>query len=34
MNEILTRLEEFEYIDARIFPEDVILNVSRYRIMT
>ncbi len=28
MGEILTRLEEFEYIKTTIFPEKVILNVS------
>ena len=28
MKEILTRLEEFEYIHTTIFPETVILNVS------
>lgn len=28
MNEILTRLEEFEYIHTLIFEEKVILNVS------
>ena len=28
MKEILTRLEEFEYIKTHIFPETVILNVS------
>ena len=28
MREILTRIEEFEYITTHIFPEDVILNVS------
>ena len=28
MREILTRLEEFEYLKTAIFPEDVILNVS------
>ncbi len=27
MREILTRLEEFEYIATHIFPENVILNV-------
>ena len=27
MKEILTRIEEFEYIKTVIFPEDVILNV-------
>lgn len=28
MREILTRMEEFEYITTIIFPEDVILKVS------
>ena len=28
MREILTRLEEFEYLKTAIFPEEVILNVS------
>ena len=28
MTEILTRLEEFEYIKPLIFPESVIINVS------
>ncbi|KAK8789151.1 hypothetical protein V5799_021064 [Amblyomma americanum] len=28
MKEILTRLEEFEYIKTVVFPEEVILNVS------
>ena len=28
MKEILTRIEEFEYIKTVIFPEDVIINVS------
>lgn len=28
MKEILTRLEEFEYLKTVVFPEDVILNVS------
>ena len=28
MREILTRLEEFEYLKTAIFPENVILNVS------
>ena len=28
MREILSRLEEFEYLKTAIFPEDVILNVS------
>ena len=28
MKEILTRIEEFEYIKTEIFPENVILNVS------
>lgn len=28
MTEILTRIEEFEYISTIIFPEDVILSVS------
>ena len=28
MKEILTRLEEFEYIKCLIFPEHVILKVS------
>lgn len=28
MREILTRLEEFEYITTLIFPENVILYVS------
>lgn len=28
MKEILTRLEEFEYLKTTVFPEDVILNVS------
>ena len=28
MREILSRLEEFEYLKTSIFPEDVILNVS------
>ena len=28
MTEILTRLEEFEYIKTLIFPETVIINVS------
>ena len=27
MKEILTRLEEFEYIKTHIFPETTILNV-------
>lgn len=27
MKEILTRLEEFEYLKTIVFPEDVILNV-------
>ena len=30
MTEILTRLEEFEYIKTLIFPESVIINVSLY----
>ena len=29
MKEILTRLEEFEYIKCLIFPEHVILKVRR-----
>ena len=29
MKEILTRLEEFEYIKTCIFPEKVILEVKR-----
>ncbi len=32
MREILTRLEEFEYIRTTIFPEAVILNVSHYHL--
>ena len=28
MREILTRIEEFEYITTTIFPENIILNVS------
>ena len=28
MRQILTRLEEFEYISTLIFPEEVVLNVS------
>jgi inositol hexakisphosphate/diphosphoinositol-pentakisphosphate kinase len=30
MKEILTRLEEFEYIKTLIFPESVILKVSLF----
>ena len=30
MTEILTRLEEFEYIKPLIFPESVIINVSTF----
>ena len=30
MKEILTRIEEFEYIRTMIFPEPVILNVSSF----
>ena len=30
MKEILTRIEEFEYIRTIIFPEPVILNVSNH----
>ena len=29
MKEILTRLEEFEYINTTIFPEAIILNVRK-----
>ena len=29
MKEILTRLEEFEYIKTHIFPESTILNVRK-----
>ena len=29
MKEILTRLEEFEYIHTTIFPEEIILNVRK-----
>lgn len=28
MKEILTRLQEFEYLKVTVFPEEVILNVS------
>ena len=28
MKEILSRLNEFEYIETMIFPEDIIVNVS------
>ena len=31
MKEILTRLEEFEYIHTTIFPESVILNVRKMK---
>ena len=31
MKEILTRLEEFEYIHTTIFPEAVILNVRKIK---
>lgn len=30
MKEILTRLEEFEYIKIIVFPEEVILKVKEY----
>lgn len=30
MKEILTRLEEFEYLKTVVFPEDVILNVKLF----
>ena len=29
MKEILSRLNEFEYIETTIFPEDIIVNVSK-----
>ena len=29
MKEILSRIEEFEYIKTVIFPEDIIVNVSK-----
>ena len=29
MKEILSRLDEFDYIQTLIFPEDIILNVSK-----
>lgn len=30
MKEILTRLQEFEYIKVTVFPEDVILEVRKF----
>ena len=32
MKEILTRLEEFEYIHTTIFPETIILNVRKLNV--
>jgi inositol hexakisphosphate/diphosphoinositol-pentakisphosphate kinase len=34
MKEILTRLEEFEYIKIVVFPEEVILKVNQIYIKT
>ena len=31
MKEILTRLDEFDYIQTLIFPEDIIINVSKIK---
>ena len=32
MKEILSRIDEFEYITTTIFPEDIILNVINIKI--
>ena len=32
MKEILSRIDEFEYITTTIFPEDIILNVNVIKI--
>ena len=34
MKEILSRLNEFEYIETMIFPEDIIVNVSKVLLFT
>ena len=31
MKEILTRLDEFDYIQTLIFPEETIINVSKMK---
>ena len=33
MKEILSRLNEFEYIETMIFPEDIIVNVSEFLLL-